>query len=606
MYERRLLRLFFAIAAVLLVVVARAFHVQVVAAADIVRSQETTLRSLRTVYPRRGEILWADGSVAVRNASRCVVRVDARQFFAEREACRSCGAVTVRPYEAQDPRKPPKAKVPPEPAPCRECGAPGPGEPLPGPDVGALARVLGSGTAVPQLRERLDAVRRAYDERQWRSIDLLPGVKLPRDVALALAARVAEFPGIDVRTEPFRESDEEIRDLAGRADAALDTDVAELTSETRELDGRHRYTRDEVLRLLIGRSGFERRFDEQFRGVPGVVERLPAREGAGSPGEAVVRPVVDGTPLRTTLVRAVQAVANDVVAVRDAPSKSAVVLDVRDGAIVAVASRSDDAYFHAILGVAPGSVFKIVPALAMLEAGIDPAATLDCRRKGQIRPGVPYTCTGEHPGADLSTAFAQSCNHFFMRRAEDVGADRMADAYTRLGFDVTPKLGLGVATNLGVVRDFRTQTAQLGIGQAHALSSPLQVATAYARLASRGRRIVPYLDRDAGPAPGSREVDPVVARHADRLIDAARRVVTEGTAHRVVELDALEAAGKSGTAEVVVGGGQRKHHAWFAGFAPASAPRYVAVVVHEFVDGHGASDAGPDVARLLEAALRER
>ena len=56
---------------------------------ELLTKLQGVLRSLRIVYPRRGEILWADGSLAVRNTSRCVVRLDARQFFATRSACRT-------------------------------------------------------------------------------------------------------------------------------------------------------------------------------------------------------------------------------------------------------------------------------------------------------------------------------------------------------------------------------------------------------------------------------------------------------------------------------------------------------------------------------------
>jgi penicillin-binding protein 2 len=280
-----------------------------------------------------------------------------------------------------------------------------------------------------------------------------------------------------------------------------------------------------------------------------------------------------------------------------------------DGAVVAAAGRAPDPYFRPVTPLTPGSVFKLVTAFAALEAGVSPSATFSCEGTGRLANGQKYTCTHVHGTVDLAQAFEESCNGFFMTRAMDAGPRWMADAYARLGMDVMPRLGMGFSPRDGRILDFGSQTAQLGIGQAHALATPLQVATAYARLATRGRRIVPWLDRDVGPDPASRTSDPEIARHAALLLDAAHRVVVgeRGTAHGVAGLLALDAAGKTGTAELDSSLANRKRNAWFVGFAPYDAPRYVAVVVRERLPkGAGATLAGPDVARLLEAALRER
>lgn len=594
MYERRLLRLFFAIAALLTLVLGRAFHLQVLRAGDLVRERESVLRSTAAVQPLRGEILWADGTPAVRNASRFALRVDFRAFDAQRWRCGACGHVATNRDAA--------------PAACADCAARGPWSAVPRPDLSLLARLLD--VPLPELTAGLAEARGTYETYRWREVKALASWRFSAATAAAVALRAADLPGVLVAAEPCRESDPEIRAFAGRAHLAQAEDVVALCDPERAARGLHVYSRDEALRVLVGGSGLERTRDEQLRGVPGLLERKPpARRGDPPPPPEVVRPVVDGVPIRMTLVRPVQRVAQEVVdasASAGATAAAAVVLDLRDGAVVAMASRSDDAYCRPIAAIIPGSVFKLVPAVAALEAGIDPSATLDCFQKGRIRPGLDYTCTGYHPGIDLPAAFAKSCNHFFMRRAEDVGPAALLDAYRRLGFEEDVRLGIGVVPVLPRVRRFDRNTAQLGIGQAEALASPLQIATAYGRIATGGRRIVPYLDRDAGAARSAHDVDPVLARHAALLREAARRTVTEGTARNVVELTSLGiVAGKSGTAEVDVRGRGRLHNAWFAGWAPLDAPRYVVVVVHQDVAReHGADFAGPGAARLLEAALR--
>jgi penicillin-binding protein 2 len=107
------------------------------------------------------------------------------------------------------------------------------------------------------------------------------------------------------------------------------------------------------------------------------------------------------------------------------------------------------------------------------------------------------------------------------------------------------------------------------------------------------------VDEDRPAAAG---LDASVARYAPLIAEAARRVVTSGTAGGIRELDEVEAAGKSGTGDVVASG--KSNNAWFVAYAPASAPRYVAAVVYEAVPGHGATTAGRPVARLLAEALR--
>lgn len=588
MFDRRLLRLFFVLAALLAVVAGRAFQLQVLRASDLRRKGESVLRSTTLVRPLRGEILWADGTPAVWNGSRYAVWIDTAAFDAVCHTCAACGD--------RAPRIPASRR-------CAECGASDWVDVAP-PAAGDLAAAVGVDRGVAEK-----ALARARDVRKrlrWRSIELFPELRLSEDVARAFALRAAEFPGITVRAQPCRVADPALATIAGRATIALDTDVAALTSPERESRGLRVLSTEEALGTLVGHTGFERRHDETLRGSPGLIEQRPARRGEKPPPPDVIREVADGRPVRTTLVRRVQEVANAVAEDSPAEESAAVVLDLADGAVVAVAARSGGAYCPAVSALAPGSVFKLVPALAMLECGLDPAETLDCRERGRLRSGAKYVCDALHGGVALHEAFARSCNHYFAQRALDCRGPALTDAYVRLGLDLEPKLGIGIRSLAPRVADWSVHTEQLGIGQAEALASPLQIAVAYGRLATRGRKIVPYIDRDAPPGPATRETDPVIARHADRLLAAARAVVESGTASRVRGLGALDAAGKTGTAEVDTSAG-RLHNAWFAGFAPAAAPRFVAVVVHaRIAKKHGAELAGPDVARLLEAALGER
>ncbi|MCE9634415.1 MAG: hypothetical protein K8T90_01810 [Planctomycetes bacterium] len=619
MYERRLLRMFFGVAALLAVVLCRAFWVQVVSADEIIRRNDRVLRSTSIAPALRGEVLWADGTPAVRNSSRWTIRLDRRAFTAERYRCARCGEILTRSVKTVKSGTPTRSPAPagpvaPDPLPpCAECGAPAAWERLPPPDMQALATLLQMRR--DELQSKVDAAIARAELLGWKTVDLFETSRISVEQAMAIAVRSADIPGVMVRSEPWRETDPAIAKIAGRTHLAWESDVKELMNAERDAAGLHRYTYDEATRTLVGESGFERHFNDSLSGVPGLTERPMARPGEPRQKPVVVVPPVDGTPIRTTLRRDVQTVAAAIVERSSAKCATAIVLDLADGAdgaVVAAVTKSDDPYSHVITPIAPGSVFKLVTALAWLESGGSPDATVDCAMTGVTVHRRRYTCTGTHPGVALLDAFGKSCNCYFMTRAEDAGAAAMADAYTRLGMDLQSSLRIGVAPRVTKMPDFSLHTALLGIGQAEALSTPMQIATAYARLATGGRRIVPYIDRDVGPAPESREVDPVIAQYADLLREGARRTVRIGTGAGVPLLAEIDAAGKSGTAEILVSRDpltkveKRTMNAWFVGYAPASAPRYVAVVVHERVAEHGGHLAGPHVAELLEAALRER
>lgn len=593
MFDRRIRGLCIALFALLGLVVGRAFQLQVVEANELIRDHERSRSPFTIVVPRRGDILFADGTPMVANDSRYTVHVDLAEFEKPRFRCRECG-------DRGSGATPPDS--------CRECGAASFAM-LPSPDPAALAEILGATRET--IQASLLAAARAAKTNRWKSRRLLDA-KISREAAQALALRADEFPGISVAAERVRVVEECAKRIVGRARPPWAQDVDRLAHIDREGRGLPVFTRGEARLLLVGASGLEGTYDEALRGVPGRIVRLHARYGEPRPEPLVEREVEDGATVRTTIERRVQEVAHEIVGGTRGTAAAAVVLDLRDGAVVALDSKSGDGLDHSLARLLPGSVLKLATAVAALETGADPAATVDCSRRGLLRPGVRYTCTGTHPGIDLRGAFAHSCNLYFMRRAEEAGGPALLDAYRRLGMFVETDLGPGRLPRSKVARTTPDELRFLGIGQGAVAMSPVHVAIMYARLATGGRTIVPYTDRDRGPDPASSEVDPVLRRHAPILLESARRVVESGTARGVAALRDLGASGKSGTAEVDLprakgeppGPPVRTQNAWFVGFAPSEAPRYVAVVVHEHVEGHGGEVAGPDVARLLEAALR--
>jgi penicillin-binding protein 2 len=591
MYETRLARVFTLFACCLGALAVRAFTLQVADRENVLRRHDERIHGRFVVAPRRGEIQWRDGGPIASDAPGFSVQIDVDAFLAPRWRCGVCAAVTRRNAEPDR---------------CPDCGAEHSAQFVPPPDSAALARLCGvTETELGDALLAADADHAAHPE--YGRHELFESVD--RDAAVAVALAAQRFPGVTVKARARRSADDAARLVAGKLRDPRREDVETLTAADREANGLRHYSLGEVYAMRFGQSGLEAAFDEVLRGDPGTSRRAPRKGGHVQPPIVVV-PVADGAALRTTLRRDVQLVAEDVVAAEpDAVAAAAVVIDLSDGGVVALSGRSADGYHHAVCAIRPGSVFKLVTSLALLESGISPDERITCA--GTHPPHDLYKCDENHGDLSFRDAFAESCNTYFAKMAERVGTDAMLRAYRELGFDDNSYLHLngsasGLAPRWGDgSKWYAADLAKLGIGQGKALVSPLQVALAYARVATGGRRLTPYLvDEEVPPAP---DIDASIARFAPLICDAARRVVTSGTGHNVPALDAIEAAGKSGTGDVVAGkNGEagKLNNAWFVAFAPASRPRYAAVVVYERIGQHGATASGPQVARLLAEALK--
>jgi penicillin-binding protein 2 len=168
--------------------------------------------------------------------------------------------------------------------------------------------------------------------------------------------------------------------------------------------------------------------------------------------------------------------------------------------------------------------------------------------------------------------------------------------------------------------------AALAIGQSSLTVTPVQIVRLMAAVANGGGLVTPYVaaelanpptadgngdtvQADQGgvsPSESNSQVNhpppqPILGLDPKRLATlrrGLRQVVTdsEGTAHGAFHATGIEVAGKTGTAEI---GGGKAEHAWFAGYAPADAPRVAFVVVLERA-GEAAVTAAPAAARLVE------
>jgi penicillin-binding protein 2 len=269
------------------------------------------------------------------------------------------------------------------------------------------------------------------------------------------------------------------------------------------------------------------------------------------------------------------------------------------------------------MAIAPGSVFKIVTAAALLEAGgLDPDAPFFCQgflnRPDERRCAIFVRDGIGHGETTLADALAMSCNVYFFHHAGQLGPEPLVDWAARLGFGHPTGVDLpgeaaGVVPNPETIESLErhswtiADTQAMAVGQGSLTATPLQVACLMAAVAHDGSFVPPHvLSTDVGGAHPMR----IVGLH-EKTLKAIRegleRAVSDpaGTAHETVYLKDVPIAGKTGTAET----GDGASHAWFAGYVPADKPKYVFVIALERA-GEAAATAGP-VARRLVLRMKE-
>lgn len=400
-------------------------------------------------------------------------------------------------------------------------------------------------------------------------------------------------------------------------------------------------------------TGLERQYDALLRGQPG--EGLELLDHAGRPLTVQeAKAPVSGRDLVLTLDARVQQAAERLldqalqrrevtqVGPEAAQGGGAIVaLDVRDGSILAAASapRFDPGWFargdarsleralhdpsHPLfdrvsaMTIPPGSVFKIVTAIALLESGQGgPMAKVECR--GYLDTPDRWRCAcfvrhGQGHGAvDLADALAQSCNVYFFDQARRLGPGPLCDWGARLGFGQRTGIDLpGEAAGslpaspaVGAQSDrWRTaNTLELCIGQGPLTASPLQIARLLASVANGGHLVRPHLVKAVREPDDGQTALGISTRTLAAVRRGLERVVAapEGTGYATVRLDWVAIAGKTGTAQTGAG---RADHAWFAGYFPADTPRWVVVVIVEH-GGDGSVSAGPPARRLIEQIVQ--
>jgi penicillin-binding protein A len=269
--------------------------------------------------------------------------------------------------------------------------------------------------------------------------------------------------------------------------------------------------------------------------------------------------------------------------------------------------------------VAPGSTFKLIDAIAMLESGeytpdgeleVPDQYTLPGTRSqlGNYR-GEGAQC-GTRSQASLTWIVANSCNTPFAQAAVELGQDTIREVAERFGFNQDFEVPLDVAASRFPQDLDDAALAQSAIGQRDVQATALQMNMVAAGIANGGMLMEPQLvesirrsDLSVVESFSPRERGRVTSEDvAAQVRDMMVAVVEEGSGSGA-RSSAVQIAAKTGTAQI---DGTDRVHSWITGFAPAENPRYAVTIVIENTDlGTGRRLTVDNMKRIMEAVVAE-
>lgn len=256
----------------------------------------------------------------------------------------------------------------------------------------------------------------------------------------------------------------------------------------------------------------------------------------------------------------------------------------------------------------PGSTFKLLTALEFMRENPEyKSYRYDCR--GRIEFGsMTINCYEgkKHGLLELPLAFAKSCNTSFANIGKNLDMDSFYELCSQFYFNKALPVEMAQSISNFSLKKGNSGTKeamQTAIGQGNTLLTPLHNAMIVSTIANGGLMMKPYVIDRIESADGGRVKKyspqqlsmPVTPAEAAYLGIMMRRVVTDGTAKRLMKLD-LAAAGKTGSADHA---SNQPAHAWFIGYAPYDDPKIAVSILVESV-GTGSDYAVPIAEEIFK------
>lgn len=269
----------------------------------------------------------------------------------------------------------------------------------------------------------------------------------------------------------------------------------------------------------------------------------------------------------------------------------------------------------------PGSVFKVVSAIAFLESGVDPKEQY-YDKNGYYQIGKwkwRAWKAGGHGYTDMKKSIVESANPYYYRYSDKIGHTpiiNVAESFglgRRTGIDI-PGERKGLLPDIAWKKKnigsgwFKGDTILLSIGQGYLLVTPLQIANLYAAIANRGEVYTPHLVKEFQDFEGNKypvelhktKIKQYPKSYYNILNDALVATVSQnnGTT-KILRTKGIDVAAKSGSAQ---NAHSKITHAWVAGYFPAENPEIVFATILEGAGG-GGSVAGGMTRKFIDKYL---
>ncbi|MBI3306787.1 MAG: penicillin-binding protein 2 [Candidatus Omnitrophica bacterium] len=467
-----------------------------------------------------------------------------------------------------------------------------------------------------KVRERMSG------PREYPFAPVIIQEDISRDLVFQIEQYRPELPGVEIRVSflryyPYGETASHIIGYIGKIGP----------DEYQKLQ-RDRYG----LNSFVGRFGIEKIFDERLRGWRGG-RQIEVNAYGQLMKVLSQKDPEHGQDLHLTLDLDFQ---QRVMQLIEGKRASVAVLNLKtDGLIVLASSPAFDpnVFVNPGLGEArleflkdpesplldrgvssaypPGSVFKLVTALAALQTGkINPQTRFFCPGYFQLKSGSrPYHCwkEGGHGSLNLYQAIERSCNVYFYNLGARLSPEEISQYARELGLgermqletsNIAPGLVPDAAWKRTKYHDkwYQGETLSFAIGQSYLLTSPIQVLRLVSIIAKDGLMVEPHLLEEENASPAAKQHVAINEENLKTIKRAMLQVVQSdyGTG-QFARLSFEKMAAKTGTAQVP----PRKAHSWMSGFFPYQNPE-VAFVVFVEHGGPGGLTSAHIVKKMFE------
>jgi penicillin-binding protein 2 len=457
---------------------------------------------------------------------------------------------------------------------------------------------------------------------------------LARGTVIFIESRQEEFPEFVIGVEPTRTYP--LNNCAANVLGYL-SEITEAELSAKKV---------KIYRLgdFIGRSGIEKQYEPYLKGVKGSQVVITDNLEKIQKIESEIKPLIGATVV-LTLNLELQKFIEDLFG----DQRGAVgVVDLHTGGILAMVSKPDfnpeifsqemereqwlalsndpqkplqNKFLQGIYS--PGSVFKIIMALAGLQENIiSPATVVHCTGSQNFY-GRDFHCwnLNGHGAMDIFSALQNSCNIFFYTLGKRLDIDTIARYARMMGLGNESGIDMP-SENSGLVpssawkmqalrqRWFPGETISVAIGHGSLNVTPVQLLKMIATVALRGRmprlHLLQRIERDGKKivefTPEFKQV-PIADENFRMVIEGLFRVVNNEGTGRAAGIDGLGICGKTGTSQIIAKENPNYKtltkekrfmpNSWFVSFAPKDNPRLAMVILVE-----NGGDAGVIAAPL--------